>query len=56
MSAKPLFLTEEQIVSRYRIPTAKVSELVSGLEPVGFYERTDNLLYSRKDFEKELAK
>ena len=56
MTAKPLVMTRGQVEKYYKLSTEESVSLCDGLEAVGFYERTDNPLFSRKDIEKELKK
>lgn len=56
MSPKPIFMTVHNISERYKLTEAEALELTKNLEPSGFYGRTDNFLYPRKDIEKELKK
>ena len=56
MSAKPLVMTREQVEKWYHLSTEESVNLCDRLEAVGFYERTDNPLFSRRDIEKELKK
>ena len=51
---KPLMLTREQIEKHYKLSAEESIELCEKLDSVGFYERTDNPLFSRKDVEKEI--
>ena len=51
---KPLMLTREQIEKYYKLSAEESIELCEKLDSVGFYERTDNPLFSRKDVEKEI--
>ena len=51
---KPLVLTRAQIEKHYKLSAEESINLCEKLDSVGFYERTDNPLFSRKDIEKEL--